>query len=184
MTGRVLPQILAAGIGFLQSVYHVTNVETLLWRKDLNCLVSATWPEWLRKDWWGESCWLHPRETGPEVDQGPGGVITSPTWLDPVLEEPVKLSEVAENVRYIESSQGCCPETFPWRKRVVRINAVTLLYHSIFFKTNGNKQPQMLFPQNETQRNKEQQFFSIKFYLLQTKFIQHILFNMISLGKR
>ena len=25
-------------------------------------------------------CWPHPRESGPEVDQAPGGVITSPTW--------------------------------------------------------------------------------------------------------
>jgi len=30
-----------------------------------------------------ESCWLHPRQSGPEVDQG--GVTTAPTLLGPVL---------------------------------------------------------------------------------------------------
>ena len=29
--------------------------------------------------------WLHPRQSGPEVDQKPGAVITSPPWLSPVL---------------------------------------------------------------------------------------------------
>ena len=46
---------------------------------------SAIWPECLRKDWRGKSCWLNPRESAPEVVQGPGGVNTSPTLLGPVL---------------------------------------------------------------------------------------------------
>jgi len=42
-------------------------------------------PKCPREDWRGKSCWLHPRESGPEVVQGPGGVTTSPTLLGPVL---------------------------------------------------------------------------------------------------
>jgi len=30
-------------------------------------------------------CSVHPRESGPEVVQGPGGVTTSPTLLGPVM---------------------------------------------------------------------------------------------------
>jgi len=30
-----------------------------------------------------KSCWLHQRESEPDVEQGPSGVHTSPTWLDP-----------------------------------------------------------------------------------------------------
>jgi len=32
-----------------------------------------------------QSCWLHPPQIGPEVVQGPGGVITSSTLLGPVF---------------------------------------------------------------------------------------------------
>ena len=32
-----------------------------------------------------QACWLNPRESGPEVDQGPGEMTTFPTWLSPVL---------------------------------------------------------------------------------------------------
>jgi len=42
-------------------------------------------PECPTKKWWGKSCWLHPRESDPDVVQGPGGVITSPTLLGSVL---------------------------------------------------------------------------------------------------
>ena len=34
-----------------------------------------------RIDWRGQSCWLHPWESGPEVVQRPGGVTTSLTLL-------------------------------------------------------------------------------------------------------
>jgi len=42
-------------------------------------------PECPIKDWLGTFCWQHPRESGPEVDQGPGGVTASPTLLGSVL---------------------------------------------------------------------------------------------------
>jgi len=46
----------------------------------------------------GESCWLHPRESSPEVDQGPGKVITSPTMFGSVLlRNQRELPKVAEN---------------------------------------------------------------------------------------
>jgi len=31
------------------------------------------------------SCWLQPQENGQQAAKAPGGVITSPTLLDPVL---------------------------------------------------------------------------------------------------
>jgi len=37
----------------------------------------ATYPECPTKDRRGKSCWLHQRENGPEVAQGPVGVTTS-----------------------------------------------------------------------------------------------------------
>ena len=46
---------------------------------------SATCPECPTKDGRGKSCRLNPRECGPEVVQGAGGVTTSPTLLGPVL---------------------------------------------------------------------------------------------------
>ena len=46
---------------------------------------SAMCPECPSKHWWGKSCRLHPRKGGPEVDQGPGGAITSPTLLGFVI---------------------------------------------------------------------------------------------------
>ena len=42
-------------------------------------------PECPRKELQGKSCWLHTKESGPEVVQGPGGVTTSPTLLGHVL---------------------------------------------------------------------------------------------------
>ena len=41
---------------------------------------SATWPDCPTKDLRGKSSWLHPREREPKVDQGPGCMITSPTY--------------------------------------------------------------------------------------------------------
>jgi len=38
---------------------------------------SAMYPECPTKDWRGTSCWLNPRESGPEVVQGPRGVTAS-----------------------------------------------------------------------------------------------------------
>jgi len=42
-------------------------------------------PKYSRNDWRCELCWLHPRESSPEVEQIPGGAITSPTLLCPIL---------------------------------------------------------------------------------------------------
>jgi len=53
--------------------------------RDPSYVGSAMCPEFPRKDLRGKSYRLHPKESGPEVDQGPGGVITSPTLLGPVL---------------------------------------------------------------------------------------------------
>jgi len=53
--------------------------------RDPSYVGSATCPECPKKDWRGKSGCLHPRESGPEVVQGPGGVITFPTlhgWGD------------------------------------------------------------------------------------------------------
>ena len=95
--------------GFFPKVHSVTlrdkvrsceirkslNVEPLLRieRSQLQYIVLTMRPECPRKGWRGNSCWLHPLESGPEVDQGPGGVITSPALLAPIL----KYSEIAEN---------------------------------------------------------------------------------------
>jgi len=52
---------------------------------------------------------LHPRESGPLVDQGPDVVIKSSTWLGPVLlpnqKNHQKLLKIA---RYFPSVWGCC----------------------------------------------------------------------------
>jgi len=53
------------------------NVESLL------CLCHVSRKS--RKVWKGKSCWLHPRESGPEVVQGPKAVTTSPTWFSSPL---------------------------------------------------------------------------------------------------
>ena len=54
------------------------------WR-DPSLVRSAMCPECPRKDWRDQSCWLHPRDSGPEIVQGPGVLITLPTRLGPVL---------------------------------------------------------------------------------------------------
>ena len=51
----------------------------------LSYVSLAVRPEFLWKDWRGKSCWPHLLESGPEVDQGPSGVTTSPISLCPVL---------------------------------------------------------------------------------------------------
>jgi len=57
------------------------NVESLLRSRQLSYDRSAMCPECPRKNRRGEPSWLHPRESGPEVDQGPGDVITSSPCL-------------------------------------------------------------------------------------------------------
>jgi len=59
---------------------------------------------------------LHPRESGSEVVQAPGGVTTSPTLLGPVLvwshQNYLGLLLI---VRFFRSSEGCC-RCVPQRK--------------------------------------------------------------------
>jgi len=51
------------------------NVTPLLILEKSQLIGSAMFPESPRKDWRGNSCWLHPQETSREI-QGPGGVTT------------------------------------------------------------------------------------------------------------
>ena len=53
--------------------------------REHNYVSSAMYPECSTKDWWGKSCLLNPRESDPNVVQGPGGVTSSQTLLGPVL---------------------------------------------------------------------------------------------------
>ena len=77
---------------------------------------SAMCPECPTKDWWRKSCCLNPRESDPDVVQGPVGLTTSPTLLGPILmwsqQNYLKLLLIA---RY-SKSYGCCPTTLPMRK--------------------------------------------------------------------
>jgi len=58
---------------------------------------SATSRDCPNKYWQGVPCWLQPRESGLEVEQGPGGVIPFPTLLGPVLVWSNAPLEVVEN---------------------------------------------------------------------------------------
>jgi len=49
--------------------------------RDLGCDGSILFPECPRNDWRSKSCWLKPRERGPEVVQEPGGVTASAIFL-------------------------------------------------------------------------------------------------------
>ena len=51
----------------------------------LSLLLALFSPECPMHDWLSKSCWPIPLQNGPEVVQGPGGVITYPTLLGPVL---------------------------------------------------------------------------------------------------
>jgi len=53
--------------------------------RDPSYVGLTMWPESSRKDCRGMSSWLHPRESVPEVVQGPGGVITPQKLLSFVL---------------------------------------------------------------------------------------------------
>jgi len=80
-------------------------------------------PECRRKDWRGKSCWLHPPKSGPEVDQGPGGVTTSPTLLNPLLAmEPTELSEIGKKYDVFQVLLGLLPTSHPRGKARVKMN--------------------------------------------------------------
>ena len=51
--------------------------------REHNHVSSATYPECPTNDWWGKPCWLNPRESDPNVVQGPGGVTSSRPCLVP-----------------------------------------------------------------------------------------------------
>ena len=65
--------------------------------RDPNYDGSAVWLECPRNGQRGRSCWLNPRESGPEVHQGPGGVIKPPTLLGPILVWSQLNYQIAEN---------------------------------------------------------------------------------------
>jgi len=132
MTDRILSHSQGqAAVIFLWNIHGMTprdkdrnceiskpvNVEALSKSRDASHVGSVMCPESSRKDWRSTSCWLHLHETDPEVDQGPGGVTTSPTLLSPVLvrsqQNYFKLLLV---MRYFESSKGCCTRDPPQRK--------------------------------------------------------------------
>ena len=96
MAERVLSQVQAAQMGFLRRVHGVTlrdkvrssefpktlNIDQFLFRIDRSqcrCFHRVTIMS--QELWQGKFCWLHPRESCPEVHQGPGGMITSPASL-------------------------------------------------------------------------------------------------------
>jgi len=53
--------------------------------REHNYVSLGMYPESPTKDWWSKSCWLNPRESDPDVVQGPVGLTTSSTLLGPVL---------------------------------------------------------------------------------------------------
>jgi len=118
-------------MGILQRVHGVTlrdKVGSCEIRKNLNVepflRIERPQLRWVshgpkkcpRKDRRGKSCWLHPRGSGLEVDQGPGGAITSPTLRGPVLLwRQQDCLRSLKTLRYFESS-GCCSRYSPERK--------------------------------------------------------------------
>jgi len=99
MTGRLLSKVQAAKMGFLRRLHGVTlrdKVGSSEIRKTLNVnplfRIQRSQLRWCgqvtrmtKKDWQCESCWLHPRQSGPEVVQGPIGVIEVQSWTGPAL---------------------------------------------------------------------------------------------------
>ena len=98
MTERMLSQVQAAEMVFLRRVHGVTlrgKVRSCEIRKAPNTephprieSSQLRWfghVYWVSQDWRGWSCWLHPRESGPEVVQGPDRATASLTFLSPVL---------------------------------------------------------------------------------------------------
>jgi len=100
MTERILSQMQAAEMRFFRRVHGVTlrdNVCSCEMRRTLNVqprLLRVMRPSYIgsamctdspAKEWRNTSGWLNPRESGPDVVQGPGGVATSPTLLSSVF---------------------------------------------------------------------------------------------------
>jgi len=69
------------------------------------------------KDGRGESCWLHPRKSGLEVNFRPGCVITYPTLHDPISVWSQQMSQsLRKTMLYFESFQGYCQRDTMQRK--------------------------------------------------------------------
>jgi len=77
-------------------------------------------PECPKNGCLGDSFLLYPRESDPEVVQGPGSLTMLSTLLGTVLRaEPAKLTWVAETVKFFESTcRSGDPASLPRIKRV------------------------------------------------------------------
>jgi len=70
---------------------------------------------------------MHPRESGPEVEQRLFGVVTSPIWLGV---EPKELSKVVEDREVFRVLLGILsPRSSPEEKRVYITNRTDREYH-------------------------------------------------------
>jgi len=88
-------------------IHKTLNVESLLSieRSQLHTRRFGYMSSMSHEDWQGKTCWLHPRESGPEVVQGQGKVTTSPTLLGPVLvRDQQNYQRLLNTARYVESS--------------------------------------------------------------------------------
>ena len=75
------------------------------------------WPEYPGKDRQGESCSQHSRESGPEVEQGPDGVIRSRPRLSRLDVEPAELSEIVENYEVLRVLVWLLPLRPSWEEK-------------------------------------------------------------------
>ena len=89
------------------------------------------WPEHPKKDWWGTSCWLNPRESSPEINEGAGGMTAYLTLLGLVLVwNQQNYMRLLKTVRYFESSWGCCICESPKRKMGMRMSKIIVFEDS------------------------------------------------------
>jgi len=85
--------------------------------RDPSYVGSAMCPECPKKDRWGKACWLHPRESGPEADQGPGGVTTNDLAWFRLSVKPVEISDIAENREEFRALLGLLPPHDPPQRK-------------------------------------------------------------------
>jgi len=93
--------------------------------RDPSYFGSAMCPECPRKDWQGKSYWLHKQESSPEVDRGPGGVITSQSWLGFILVWSQRSYKgLPKTVMYstLRPPRDAAPVTLPKGKASVKMN--------------------------------------------------------------
>jgi len=92
-------------------IRETLNVEPL--QRDIRYVGSAMWPE--RSARRVLSATLYNRESGPHPYQGPGGVITSPTYLGEQTTE-LLYQRLQKSVKYFKFSLGFSPCLPPDRK--------------------------------------------------------------------